>query len=116
MQRVVIDEAEENEWGRGQGEACYRDPAGPNLVGEIAHEGTGERGDGEAEEYQAGFEGVPAEGFFDVEGEDAVEGGEDGDVDEDAVDGGEKAGHAEEDEDCGYAGFLWGGLCSSVFQ
>ena len=46
--------------------------------------------------------------MFDVEGEDAVEGGEDGDVDEDAVDGCEEAGDGEEEE-CGRAGVFWGG-------
>ena len=43
--------------------------------------------------------------MFDVEGEHAVEGGEDGDVDEDAVDGSEEAGDGEEEEYGGGAAF-----------
>ena len=88
FRRIRIHEAEKYKgWGSKRA-SRNSDPFWTNAVGEITDEGAGEGGDGKTHEDEAGVEGGPVEEVFDVEGEDAVEGGEDGDVDEDAVDGG----------------------------
>lgn len=88
FRRLRIHEAEKNKWRGSKRASRNSDPFGPNAIGEITDERAGESGDGKTHEDEAGVEGGPVEEVFDIEGEDAVEGGEDGDVDEDAVDGG----------------------------
>lgn len=85
---VGIDEAEEDQRRGSKRASRNGDPFGAGAVGEVADEGPGEGGNGKTHEYEAGVEGGPVEEVFDIEGEDAVEGGEDGDIDKDAIDGG----------------------------
>ena len=113
FRRIDINEAEKDERRGSERATRNGDPFWADAVGEVADEGAGEGGDGKTHEDEAGVEGGPGEKVFDVEGEDAVEGGEDGDVDEDAVDGSEEAGDGEEEEDGGgaaFGGFLVGAV------
>ena len=87
FRRIGIHEAEQDKRRGSKRASGDSDPFGPHAIGEVADEGAGEGRDGKTHEDEAGVEGGPVEEVFDVEGEDAVEGGEDGHVDEDAVDG-----------------------------
>lgn len=84
------DEAEEDEEGAGEDEACGGEPAGAVLVGRPANQGSGEGGDDEGEEDEAGAGGGPVEGPVDEEREDGVEGGEERGLHGAAPEGGEE--------------------------